>query len=66
MTHKEVYVCDRCGAEYKTPAEAEKCEKSHRTIKGFEAIAFNRTSQYPLVMAVTFDDGKRIRYLADL
>lgn len=66
MKSKTVYVCDVCGAEYNSPDGAKECEKTHRKIRSAETIVFSKTGKYPLVIAITFDDGKRFRYNADL
>ena len=66
MTSKTVYVCEVCGAEYDCPDGAKACEKTHKSIKSVETIVYNKTGEYPLVVAITFDDGERLRYNVDL
>lgn len=63
MKEEKVYICDYCGAGYKNTTDAEKCEKYHHQPKCIKGTVFrDRSSWYPEVLMVEFENGNVERY----
>lgn len=63
MKEEKVYICDFCGAKYRKPDDAEKCEEYHHHPKSIKSIIFrDRSSWFPEVIMIEFESGDVARY----
>ena len=63
MKEEKVYICDYCGAKYRKPDDAERCEKNHKQPKSIQAAFFkDRSSWYPEQIKVEFESGEEAMY----
>ena len=52
MTEVKNYICDVCLAPYLDPAEAKKCEESHRLPVEVENKLYREYKKYPAAISV--------------
>ena len=61
----QVYVCERCGTQYKDKKECQKCEDSHQIALGIHDMrfhAYNGSYGYPDKVEVRMSDGSMVWY----
>lgn len=61
MKESKVYICEKCFAQYKSKAEAIKCEESHAAIDNVSPI-YCAGNKYPYAINVKFADGRSKTY----
>lgn len=61
MKESKVYICEKCFAQYKSKAEAIKCEESHTAIDKVSPLYY-AGSKYPYDIDVKFADGRSKTY----
>jgi hypothetical protein len=63
---KNKWICEKCGKQYTTQQEAEKCESSHERFEADKAVVksvmFYPGDTFPSTITVAFDEGKSQTY----
>lgn len=64
---KQVFICEVCGKNYATEAEAVSCESNHITITETKSIFDPKDKlKYPSKLICTMSDGKTMMYFRKL
>jgi hypothetical protein len=63
---KNKWICDKCGRQFITQQEAEKCEAGHDQYEADQAVVksvrFNPGDSFPSALTVTFNEGRSQTY----
>lgn len=62
MKEVKLYVCEHCGTQFKEKDKAEKCEKSHNSVKKIICEKYHSYGNYPDRVEICFVDGKTLWY----
>lgn len=66
MKALQLYVCEKCGTQYKDKAACKKCEESHKVpvkITGMRYLSLNQNKPgYPIEISVQMEDGTTMKY----
>lgn len=62
MKELKLYVCDKCGTQYKEKQKALDCEKSHAVPQCIINPKYRANSEYPDRITIHFSNGKMVYY----
>lgn len=62
MIVKTMYICEFCGTEYETSAQAENCEAIHHETTEIDGKEWMFGKKYPDKLTVVMDDGAECQY----